>query len=123
MPDSRTLHVLRRELLFLNAEGYGHPFRSHWRPTLLFRDSPICLNFDSGAPAQPCERCPLVEFIPEAQRSSRIPCHFIPLNQRADTIASLYQYGTQKQLDASVRTWVEATIKKLEGEEKSNAGA
>lgn len=55
MPDSRTLHVVRCELLFLNSGGYGNPFRSHWRPTLIFRDSPICLNFDSSAPFQPCE--------------------------------------------------------------------
>ena len=123
MPDSRTLHVVRCELLFLDSGGYGHPFRSHWRPTLLFRDSPICLNFDSGAPAQPCECCPLFQFIPEAKRNCGIPCHFIPLNERGDTIDLMYQSGTQEKLDTAVRGWLEATIKKLEGEEKSNAGS
>lgn len=123
MTDLRTSHVLRCELLFLNSGGYGHPFRSHWRPTLLFRDSPICLNFDSGAPVQPWERCPLFQFIPETKRNRRIPCHFIPLNERRETIDLMYQNGTQERLDTAVRGWLEATIKKLQGEEKSNAGS
>jgi len=123
MSDSRTLHLVSCEFLFLNSGGYGHPFRSHWRPTLIFRDSPICLNFDSGAPVQPCERCPLFQFIPEDKRNCRIPCHFIPLNERGETIALMYQSGTQEKLDTAVRGWLEATIKKLEREEKSNAGS
>jgi len=123
MPDSRTLHILRCELLFLNSGGYGHSFRSHWRPTLIFRDSPICLNFDSGAPFQPCERCALFPLIPEAKRNCHSPCHHIPLSEHGDTVASLYQYGTQEQLDAMVSTWLETTIKKCEREEKCNAGS
>ena len=123
MPDSRSLHVVRCELLFLNSGGYGRPFRSEWRPTLIFRDSPICLNFDSSAPVQPCERCSFFQFIPETKRNCRIPCHFIPLNERGETIDLMYQTGTQGKLDIAVREWLEATIKKLEREEKSNAGS
>lgn len=126
MPDNRrrnTLQLLANELSFLRLGGYGRPFRSHWRPTLIFRDSPTCLNFDSGAPIQPCERCPLFQFIPEAKHNCRVPCHSIPLNERAETIASMYETGTQQQLDNAVRRWLEATIKKLEREEKSNAGS
>ena len=112
MLDSRTLRVVCCELQFLNLGGYGRPFRSQWRPTLIFRDSPICLNFDSGAPLQPCERCSLFQFIPEEKRNFHVPCHFIPLNQRGETVASIYQTGTQEDLDAAVRAWLEATIKK-----------
>jgi hypothetical protein len=35
----------------------------------------------------------------------------------------MYQSGTQEKLDTAVRGWLEATIKKLEREEKSNAGS
>jgi hypothetical protein len=41
------LAALKAELEFLDNGGYGRPFRSGWRPTLLLRDSPICPNFGS----------------------------------------------------------------------------
>ncbi len=126
MPDDRrrnTLQLLVNELSFLKGGGYGRPFRSQWRPTLMFRDSPICLNFDSGAPLQPCERCSLFEFIPEAKRNDRVPCHSIPLNEPGDTITSMYEVGSQQQLDNAVHRWLEATIQKLGREEKNNAGS
>ena len=97
--------------------GYRRPFRSQWRPTLIFRDSPTCVNFESCAPHQPCERCPLFEFIPEGKRMALAPCHQIALNEQGDTVASLYQNGTQEQLDQAVRKWLEATVDKLQREE------
>ena len=112
-----TLQLLGNELSFLRLGGYGRPFRSQWRPTLIFRDSPVCMNFESGAPHQPCERCPLFEFVPEEKRQTFMPCHHIALNERGDTVASLSQNGTQEQLDKAVRHWLEATIDKLRREE------
>ncbi len=123
MQDRRcrcTLQVLDNELLFLKLGGYGRPFRSEWRPTLIFRDSPTCLNFESGAPHQPCERCPLFEFIPEDRRKTLMPCHQIPLDSEGATVASLYQHGTQQQLDKAVRNWLEAAIEKLQREENNH---
>ena len=123
MQDRRcrcTLQVLDNELSFLKLGGYGRPFRSEWRPTLIFRDSPTCLNFESGAPHQPCERCPLFEFIPEDRRKTLMPCHQIPLDSEGATVASLYQHGTQQQLDKAVRNWLEAAIEKLQREENNH---
>jgi len=45
------------------------------------------------------------------------PCHQIALNEQGDTVASLYQNGTQEQLDQAVRKWLEATVDKLQREE------
>lgn len=112
-----TLQLLSNELSFLRLAGYGRSFRSQWRPTLIFRDSPTCINFDSRGIHQPCQRCPLIEFTPEDKRTAFIPCHHIPLNQEGQTVASLYQNGTQEQLDDAVRKWLEFTIDKLQGEE------
>lgn len=110
--------LLSEELSFLELGGYGRAFRSQWRPTLIFRDSPLCLNFDYSAPPQPCERCPLFQFVPEEKRQTFTPCHHIPLNAEGDTPASLYRSGTQEQLDVAVRKWLQDTIDKLREEEK-----
>ena len=113
MRDHRTLQLLACELSFLKAGGYGHPLRGGWRPTLIFWDSPVCLNFDSGAPHQPCERCAFFDFVPEKDRDTLIPCHYIPLNSRGDTVHSLYRHASQEILDNAVRNWLEATIEEL----------
>lgn len=121
MQERRNRHILQvlsNELAFLRLGGYGRPFRSPWRPTLIFRDSPSCLNFNSSAPHQLCERCALFQFVPEDKRQAFSPCHHIPLNSEGETIASLYQNGTQEKLDKTLRNWLEATIDKLQREEK-----
>jgi len=120
MPDRRTLQLLCCERSFLKVGGYGHPLRGGWRPTLMFWDSPVCLNFDSSAPHQPCERCMFLDFVPETERDSLIPCHHIRLNSNGDTVHSLYRNGTQEALDGEVRNWLEATIERLKREEKSS---
>src|SRR5438045_8286284 len=96
---SRTLLLaLKEQLAFFEAGGYGHEFRSSWRPTLMLRDSPTCLNAIS-ATANPCRECVLFPLIPEEKRKSLIPCHQIPLNAAGETIASLYAKASQEKLD------------------------
>jgi len=119
--DDRTVQLLCCELSFQRVGGYGHPFRGNWRPTLIFRDSPLCLNFESGVPHQPCERCALFEFIPEDKRKTLMPCHHIPLNNEGDTVASLYHGSTQEKLDETVQSWLESTIDKVQREENNHA--
>jgi hypothetical protein len=114
MASADLLKALKDELAFLEQQGYGQPFRSKWRPTLLFRDSPICLNFNSSAPIRPCSACRLFQFVPEESRSAFIPCHRIPLNKNDETIARLYRAGTQHQLDTAYRQWLLKTIQELE---------
>ena len=79
--NRQIVQALRNELSFLRLRGYGLPFGNQWRPTLIFRDSPLCMNFDSSAPHQPCERCPLFEFVPIDKRQAFMPCHQIALNE------------------------------------------
>ena len=111
---SDLLKALKHELTFLDRHGYGQPFRSSWRPTLLFRDSPICVNFNSSDPIRPCTACRLFQFIPEESRNAFVPCHRIPLNKNDETIAKLYKAGTQQQLDTAYRQWLLRTIQELE---------
>lgn len=111
------IRTLQKELEFFGAQGYGHTFRSLWRPTLFFRDSPICLNFRTSNPLLPCGKCRLVRFVPEQKRDLFMPCHHIPLDRAGNTIAQLYRTGTQQNLDVAFRAWLSSTIKKLEKEE------
>ena len=120
MKDHRTLQLFACELSFLRARGYGHPLCGGWRSTLMFRDSPVCLNFDSSAFHQPCGRCGFFDFVDQKDRDTLIPGHHIPLNNNGGTVHSLYRNGTQESLDGAMRNWLQATIEQLREQEKSS---
>lgn len=100
------LQAIRRELSFFDAGGYGRPFRSQWRPTLLLRDSPVCINYDSTGRQYACSQCPFFALAPAAERKAVLPCHSIPLDASGTTISRLYQKGTQTVLDQRYRDWL-----------------
>src|SRR5579864_9538328 len=113
MPQSELLKALKEQLAFLESGGYGRSYRSTWRPTLVLRDSPLCLNATSMK-ARPCRECLLYSMVPAERKSSLLPCHHIPLNEAGDTIARLYAAGTQGELDQKLHHWLGATIQRLE---------
>ena len=108
------LQAAKKELRFFDGRGYGHRFRSEWRPTLLLRDSPVCINFSSTGRMHACTECPLFSLVPVENREMPIPCHNIPLNATAVTIYDLYRRGTQKILDQRYREWLCNLIQELE---------
>jgi hypothetical protein len=108
------LQTLKTELAFFDAGGYGRPFRSGWRPTLLLRDSEACINYNSTGRQASCGDCPLFEMVPAAARNAIVPCHHIPLDARGHTIASIYRKNTQKDLDEHYREWLSALIQKTQ---------
>jgi hypothetical protein len=108
------LQAAKKELRFFNARGYGHPFRSEWRPTMLLRDSPVCVNFSSTGRLHACTQCPFFSLVPAAGREALIPCHNIPLDATAVTISDLYRKSTQKTLDQRYREWLCNLIQELE---------
>jgi hypothetical protein len=105
--------VLRNEAAFFDAGGYGKPFRSKWRPTLLLRDSPACINYRHAGRQHSCRECPLFSLVPAEQRERLIPCHHIQLDLQGDTIAGLYARGSQERLDQLYRNWLKEQIKDL----------
>ena len=116
MPQSELLKALKDQLAFVESGGYGHTFRSTWRPTLVIRDSPLCLNATSTQ-ARPCYECILYPLVPAEKKNSLLPCHHIPLNDAGDTIAQLYSTGTQDELDQKLHDWLWTTIPRLEERE------
>ena len=117
--NSRLLQALREQQEFFYSGGYGLPFRSEWRPTLLFRDSPTCINFSSPGALNPCQECPLLPLVPSHKRNHAIPCHHIVLDSEGNTIARLYQRGSQKALDRSYSNWLSTVITGLERAQKA----
>ena len=114
--EGSLLDVLRAELEFIKEGGYRHTARAAWRPHFMFQDSPTCLNFDPLQPRKPCSDCVLMKLIPEEARARKIPCRYIPLNERGETVDSLYRTGTQEELEGAVVSWLKATINRLERE-------
>ena len=108
------LEALRFELQFLEKGGYGRSPRTPWRPQFIFEDSPTCMNYDSKDNPAPCSDCLLMQFVPGEKHEEKIPCRHIVLNEAGETIQSLYQTGTQQELEEEYGKWLRTTIRKLE---------
>ena len=111
--------ILRAELAFLEQGGYRGGPRYPWRPNFVFEDSPTCINFHVKEERQPCERCPLIDFVPEERREMHFPCRHIPLTERGETVNSFYEWGTEEELESALKEWLKRSIGELETEEKS----
>jgi hypothetical protein len=112
--DRDLLEVLKFELEFLKAGGYGRSPRTPWRPQFIFEDSPTCLNFNTSAEPAPCSDCLLMQFVPSERCSEKVPCRHIPLNEAGQTIQALYEQGTQQETEEALESWLSATIQQLE---------
>ena len=144
--DNRdTLEVLKAELDFIEKGGYGRPVKTPWQPTSIFQDSPSCLNFADLERTHPCEDCLLIDFVPPEKRSEDVPCHHIPLDNVGATVEELEwrqdHFGPpspgqplqsvtidelewredQRALEAAVKSWLRATIKRLEEQRRAEA--
>jgi hypothetical protein len=106
--------VLKGELEFLENGGYRHPVRAAWRPQFLFQDSPTCLNFDPHRRPKPCTDCALMQLTPADSQQKKFPCRHIALNERGDTLDSLYCCGSQEEIDSALAQWLKVEIARLE---------
>lgn len=108
------LEVLKFELNFLEKGGYGSSPREPWRAHFVFEDSPTCMNYDQKNYPSPCRECFLIEFVPPEARKQAVPCRHIPLSEKGDTLDSLYRWGNQAEIEDAMKSWLLATIRKLE---------
>ena len=117
--DRDILEVLKFELKFLEDGGYGRSPHAPKRPSLVFEDSLTCMNFNTQEDRKPCGDCLLMQFVPANRSSEQIPCRHIPLNSAGQTLASLYERGTQPEIEESLRDWLKSSIQRLEQERKA----
>lgn len=112
--DRNILETLKFELQFLEDGGYGRRPAAPWRPPLMIEDSPTCLNFNMPERPHPCSECFLMQFVPEEKRSEASPCRHIPLDERGQTVDSLYRTASQQELEEVYGGWLRRTIHELE---------
>ena len=110
------LDELRMEQSVLKDGGYGRSVRTPWQPLRFFRDSVTCPNFGETEKPRPCSEHWLWGLVPEAYKEHEFPCHFIPLNEKGETMASLEGKGQPDRLDEAVLAWLDRTIQQLEEE-------
>lgn len=110
------LELLKAELDYIEAGGYGRSVRTPWRPTSVFQDSLTCINFGYPYRAHPCHECFLGELAPPEGCAAEVPCHHIPLDAEGTTIEAVESEGNQAKLEEMVKTWLRARIKEIEGE-------
>jgi len=113
------LEVLRFELKFLEDGGYGRSPRTPWRRSNIFEDSPTCLNFGDPLHPHPCNKCFLMQFIPKEKQEETVPCRFIPLTIKGETVDDFYRSGTQIELEAALKTWLRREINRIEGKDEA----
>jgi len=104
--------ALRQEAAFLASGAYGKFVRTPDVPSPLFKRSPICINDGKSGP---CDGCVLMQLVPRERRDAAIPCHYIPLNERGETVHSL-AFGPQREVEMAVRKWLAETIQHLEAQ-------
>jgi hypothetical protein len=108
------IEQLRLERSILKDGGYGRSVRTPWKAERLFRDSVTCLNLGEEVKRHPCGECTLWEWVPKDHRDEDIPCHFIPLNERGESVASLQDAGAREQAEEALLKWLDLTIHRLE---------
>jgi hypothetical protein len=110
------IEELKIEKSILQDGGYGRSVRTPWKENQLFHDSISCLNYGLGEKIRPCSDHFLWEWAPPEHRDDEFPCHYIPLNDRGDTIHSLELAGDREGAERALIAWLGRTIEMLEGE-------
>jgi hypothetical protein len=107
---------LKLEASILRDGGYQPSVRDPHHQPQIFRDSVTCLNVGLEIKKEPCSDCILMLFVPAEHRDRENPCHYIPLNEAGDTVASLEAAGDRDKLEKELLHWLEKTIEKTEKE-------
>ena len=105
---------LKLELAMLEKGGYYPSVREPRQEPRIFRDSITCLNVGLEEKQEPCSSCFLIQFVPPEHGQKEEPCHYIPLNQAGETVASLQ--GDRDRLQAALLGWLHTTLARLEAE-------
>lgn len=115
--DNRdVLEVLKAELDFIEKGGYGKPAGEPWVQTSIFQGSPSCLNLGDPARTHPCSECLLSDLVPPEDLNQNVPCHYIPLTETGETVASIEARENQQELEEKVETWLRGAISRIEQE-------
>ena len=110
------IEALKLEISMIRDGRYNPSVHDPHREPRFFRDSITCLNVGLEEKKEPCSKCFLDQFVPPEHRDQEIACHYIPLNDRKETIALLEKTGDRDRLEAALLTWLYNTVARLEKE-------
>ena len=110
------LESLKLEIQMVERGGYQPSVRAPRTEIRIFRDSTSCPNLGLLEKVTPCSHCFLMEFVPPEHRTKDDACHYIPLNDFGDTVASLEEEGNPEKTQGLVLSWLRRQIAKLERE-------
>lgn len=115
-----TLEILKSELEFIEKGGYGIPDKKEAGATsTIFADSVTCLNYGYPYRTHPCGECPLMEFVPDEERLSAMPCHHIPLDQSGRTVEGFEEAENHAAMQEALKAWLRETISRLESQQSA----
>lgn len=105
---------LKLEAMVIEMGGYSPSVREPRTDLHIFRDSVSCPNLGLQEKVEPCTHCFLMDFVPQEHSEKDDACHYIPLNERGETVKSLEAAGDPKKAQAAVLAWLRAKIAELE---------
>lgn len=110
------LESLKLEIQMIERGGYNPSVRDPRREIRIFRDSVSCPNLGLLEKVTPCAHCFLMEFVPPEHRAKDDACHYIPLNDCGDTVASLAAEDNAEKTQGLVLNWLRRAVTRLEEE-------
>jgi hypothetical protein len=123
MADSKAdlIRLLEAELDFIESGGYAPRAGQPGQEQPMFLNSISCINhwLVPGHDSECHEDCILLGAVPAAHKSEALPCHFIPLNERGETVKSLEDKGDRDRLETAVKDWIRSTIARLKAGENA----
>lgn len=112
------LEILKSELEYINKNGYvSLKDREAEAASTMFADSPTCLNYGYPYRIHPCGECPLMDFVPEDDRASAMPCHHIALDSSGMTVEAMEERGNPASIQEAVKSWLQKTISSMESQQ------
>jgi len=108
------IEQLKLEIQVIERGGYSPSVHQPHAELRIFRDSVSCPNLALDEKTAPCAHCWLAQFIPSEYLDKEEPCHYLPLNERGDTVASLAERGDEDSIQRELLGWLRRTVKQLE---------
>lgn len=116
LSKEEVIEKLKLEKSILADGGYGRSVRAPWRSVRYLRDSITCPNVGEDEKVHPCSECFLIEYAHPLYRDLNIPCHFIALNAKGETIDSLVRQGDTEKLEQVLVEWIDKTLARLQSD-------
>ena len=110
------LENLKLEIQMIERGGYNPSVRDPRTEIRIFRDSVSCPNLGLLEKVTPCSHCFLMDFVPAEHRMKDDACHYIPLNDSGDTVASLEAEDNREKMQGLVLNWLRRRVEELERE-------